>query len=66
MVNLLYLTIPLCRGAELSGLWGVARRRSVRLEGLGQRRARPLFRGVCTEAQKREALETSEKKGLTA
>ena len=46
MVNLLYLTIPLCRGAELSGLWGVARRRSVRLEVLGQRRARPLFRGV--------------------
>ena len=24
MVNLLYLTIPVCRGAELSGLWGVA------------------------------------------
>ena len=33
MVNLLYLTIPVCRGAELSGLWGVARRRSVRREG---------------------------------
>ena len=46
MVDLLYLTIPVCRGAELSGLWGVARRRSVRLEGRGQRRERPLFRGV--------------------
>ena len=40
------LIIPVCRGAELSGLWGVARRRSVRWEGRGQRRARPLFQGV--------------------
>ena len=46
MVNLLYLTIPFRRGAELSGLRGVARRRSVRLEVRGQRRARPLFQGV--------------------
>ena len=66
MVDLLHRTITLCRGTELSGLRGVARRRSVRREGRGQRRTRPLFRGVCTEAQKREALETSEKKGLTA
>ena len=40
------LIIPVCRGAELSRLWGVARRRSVRWEGRGQRRARPLFQGV--------------------
>ena len=35
MVDLSYLTIPVCRGAELSGLRGVARRRSVRKEGRG-------------------------------
>ena len=33
MVYLLYVTIPFCRGAALSGLRGVARRRSVRREG---------------------------------
>ena len=46
MVNLLYLTIPVCRGAELSGLRGVARRRSVRREGHGLRRGSALGGGA--------------------
>ena len=33
MVNLLYLIVPVCRDAELSGLRGVARRRGGEASG---------------------------------